>query len=58
MDGVCLRESVSRRSFCKDSESPGRYLSQRKSSSCISRVNIKPPEYVLELEELPYQVTQ
>ena len=55
--GWCVIEGkCSRRPFCQDSDVSGRFLTQENSDSCISTVIIDPPQFILELESMPYQV--
>ena len=60
IDSICgwcvLEGKCSHRSFCMDSDSSGRYLSQGEGDSCIDSVTIEPSEFVLELESIPYKV--
>ena len=55
--GWCVVEGkCSRRLFCQDSDIQGRFLTQGNSDSCIDTNAFVPPQFVLELKSIPYQV--
>ena len=55
--GWCVVEGkCSRSPFCQDNHVLGRFLTQGNSDSCINTVTIDPPQFILELESMPYQV--
>ena len=55
--GWCVVEGkCSRRHFCHDSDVSGRFLTQGNSDSCINIIAFSPPQFILELESMPYQV--
>ena len=55
--GWCVVEGkCSRSPFCQDNHVLGRFLTEGNSDSCINTVTIEPPQFILELESMPYQV--